>query len=123
MIKDQPCRVMQISCSKSYQGPCRGCSQAHIVARGIFTGKRVEYTCPASQHVAMAFVKCEEYQVMDIGQNDELSLLTASGDLKIDANLPTQTDADHKLSASIMADFADGKKVLVVVQSACGIEK
>lgn len=123
MIKDQPCRVMQITTSKIWKGPYRGCFQSQIIARGIFTGMKFEQAFPTAQHVTMPFVKCDEYQVLDIGNDGELSLMTATYDVKVDVNLPSLTDADHKIAECIKTDFNIGKTVLVTVQSACGTEK
>jgi translation initiation factor 5A len=123
MIKDQPCRVMQITRSKIWKGPYRGCFQSHITARDIFTGKKQEATFPVTQKVNMPFVKRHEYIVMDVGTAGELDLLTSEGATKSNVNLPTGTDADAELAESIQACFSSGKIVVVVVLSACGYEK
>jgi len=123
MIKDLPCKVKEIFTSKIWKGPYRGCFQSKIIAHDIFTGKKFEHTCPASQHVNMPFVKRDEYTVIDIGREGELSLLTPMCDMKVDLNLPTETEDDHKIAEAIKTDFNNGRTVVVVVQSACGVEK
>jgi len=123
MIKDQPCRVMQITTSKIWKGPYRGCFQSHITARDIFTGKKLEATFPVAQKVNMPVVKRHECTVLDVGTAGELDLLTSEGATKSDVNLPTGTDADAELAESIQACFSSGKIVVVVVFSACGYEK
>jgi len=123
MIKDRPCRVDKVGTSKIWKGPFRGCFQSQIVAHCIFTGKKFEHTCPATEDVSMAAVQRQECTVMDIGDDGELSLLTSAYETKSDVNLPTGTDGDRKLAECIKTDFHDGKNVMVVVLSSCGIEK
>jgi len=123
MIKDQPCRVVEVGTSKIWKGPHRGCFQKQIVARSIFTGMKLEHMCPAAEDVRMAAVKRQEYTIMDIGNEGELSLLTPTYDIKADVNLPTETDGDRKLAGCIKTDFHSGKTVSVMVLSSCGVEK
>jgi len=123
IIKDRTCRVDKVGTSKMWKGPLRGCFQSQIVAHCIFTGKKFEYTCPATEDVSMAAVQRQECTVMDIGDDGELSLLTSAFDTKSDVNLPTGTDGDRKLAERIKTDFQNGRNVVVVVLSSCGIEK
>lgn len=124
MIKDQPCRIMQIDkTSKIWKGPHRGCFQSHIIARGVFTGKKEDIFLPVTQKVTMPFVKREECTVIDIGNDGELSLLTAECDIKEDVNLDTRTESDSELAKRIQAGFDADETVVVVVLSACGCSK
>jgi len=124
MIKNQPCRVMQIDkTSKIWKGPHRGCFQSHIIARGIFTGKKEDIFLPVTQKVTMPFVKREECTVIDIGNDGELSLLTPEYDTKDDINLPTGTESDAELAKRIQAGFDAGEMVIVIVLSACDSAK
>lgn len=123
VIKAQPCKVMQISTSKIWKGPHKGCFQTQLVARDIFTGRKFEHTCPAWQKISMPLVNRREYQVVDVGDDGELSLLTPMGDMRIDVNLPTGTDADKQISQRIQTDVNIGKTVFATVASACGTEK
>jgi len=123
MIKDQPCRVMQISApSKIWKGPYSGCFQSQITARDIFTGKKLEATFPVKEKVNMPAVKRHECTVLDVGAAGELDLIFEDA-IKSDVNLPRGTDADAELAESIRACFNSGKNVVVVVLSACGYEK
>jgi translation initiation factor 5A len=124
MIKDQPCRIMQLEkTSKIWKGPHRGCFQTHIIARGIFTGKKEDIFLPVTQKVTMPFFKREECTVIDIGNHGELSLLTAECDIREDVNLPTGTESDAELATRIQAGFDADETVVVVVLSACGCSK
>jgi len=124
MIKNQPCRVLQIDkTSKIWKGPHRGCFQSHIIARGIFTGKKEDIFLPVMQKVTMPFVKREECTVIDIGNDGELSLLTPEYDTKDDVNLPTGTESDSELAKRIQTGFDAGETVVVIVLSACECAK
>merc|ERR1712118_346876 len=120
MIKGNPCKCVEVSTSKTGK---HGHAKAHIVALDIFTGKKMEELCPTSHNLNVPFVKREEYTVMDIQDDDMLSLLTEGGDTKEDLKLPSANEEDEKLAKLIKTDFEEGKTVVVTVQSACGKEK
>merc|ERR1712093_62452 len=126
MIKGHPCKVSEISTSKTGK---HGHAKAHIVALDIFTGKKYEDLCPTSHNVSVPFVKREEYTLMDIGGDGTVSLLDGDGNSKEDLNLPTivkvgeATDADKKVAEQMQADLDAGKSVTVIVLKACGEEK
>merc|ERR1712178_307253 len=61
MIKGHPCKVAEISTSKTGK---HGHAKAHIVALDIFTSKKLEDLCPTSHNVDVPFVKRTEYQVL-----------------------------------------------------------
>merc|ERR550537_1792805 len=119
MIKGHPCKVVEVTSSKTGK---HGHAKAHIVALDIFTGKKMEDLCPCSHNMAIPFVKREEFIIMDIQEDGQVSLLTEGGDAKDDLNMPTLNDDDKKLSEDIKKDFDAGKNCVVIVQSACGME-
>merc|ERR1719443_1680339 len=124
MIRNQPCRVMQIDkTSKIWKGPHRGCFQSHIIARGIFTGKKEDIFLPVTQKVVMPYVKREECTVIDIGHDGELSLLTPEYDTKDDVNLPTGAESDSELAKRIQSGFDAGEMVVFIVLSTCECSK
>merc|ERR1712084_180120 len=107
-----------------------GHAKAHIVALDIFTGKKYEDLCPTSHNLEVPFVKRTEYQLLTAdADSGEVSLLLEDGSTKDDLNLPTfvqqgePTDEDKKVVEDIMKGVDDGKNVIVIVQSACGVEK
>merc|ERR1712113_46399 len=100
------------------------------VAIDIFTGKKYEDLCPTSHNLEVPFVKRTEYQLLTAdADSGEVSLLLENGETKDDLNLPTfvtvgePTEDDTKVVEEIMKGVEDGKKVNVIVQSACGEEK
>merc|ERR1711879_123929 len=128
MIKGHPCKVAEISTSKTGK---HGHAKAHIVALDIFTGKKMEDLCPTSHNVEVPFVNRTEYQILTADESTgEVSLLMESGETKDDLNLPTfknigePTEEDKKCTEEILKliDSTD-KTLTVVVLSACGMEK
>merc|ERR1711988_706362 len=106
MIKGHPCKVAEISTSKTGK---HGHAKAHIVALDIFTGKKYEDLCPTSHNLEIPFVKRTEYQLLNAeADTGEVSLLLESGETKDDLNLPTfvnqgePNDDDKKLVAEIL---------------------
>merc|ERR1719449_194360 len=118
MIKGHPCKCIEVSTSKTGK---HGHAKAHIVALDIFTGKKYEDLSPTSHNVSVPFVKRDEYTLMDIGGDGNVSLLDADGNAKEDLNLPTvvkqgePTDDDKKVTEQMQADLDAGKSVTVIV--------
>merc|ERR1719426_231904 len=89
MIKGHPCKVCEITSSKTGK---HGHAKCHIVAIDIFTSKKYEDLCPASHNIGVPFVKRTELQCLTAdADTGEVSLLLDSGDTKDDLNLPTFT--------------------------------
>merc|ERR1712232_1450348 len=127
MIKGKACKCVEVSTSKTGK---HGHAKAHIVALDIFTGKKYEDLCPTSHNLDVPFVTRTEYQLLSADNDSgEVSLLLESGETKDVLNLPTfvqqgePTDEDKKVVEEIMKGVDDGKNVVVIVQSACGVEK
>merc|ERR1739848_616411 len=82
MIKGHPCKVAEISMSKTGK---HGHAKAHIVALDIFTAKKYEDLCPCSHNMDVPFVKRTEYQCLTADANTgQVSLLLESGETKDD---------------------------------------
>merc|ERR1712150_122561 len=127
MIKGNPCKVAEISMSKTGK---HGHAKAHIVALDIFTSKKYEDLCPSSHNVECPFVKRTEYTLLDADfDTGEVSLLTATGNVLNHLNLPTfnvqgePTEADKQTTLEIKSAHGEGKTVVVIVLEACGKEK
>ena len=61
MIKGNPCKVSDVSTSKTGK---HGHAKCHFVAIDIFTGKKMEDLVPSSHTTSVPFVKKEEFQCM-----------------------------------------------------------
>ena len=95
MIKGKPCKVLDVSTSKTGK---HGHAKCHFVASNIFTGKKQEELCPATHNIDVPFVFRTDYQVMDIGEEDDggyLSLMDTEGShVKIFVFLTCKKDAE-----------------------------
>merc|ERR1712217_753188 len=127
MIKGHPCKVAEVSTSKTGK---HGHAKAHIVAIDIFTSKKYEDLCPTSHNVEVPFVKRTEYQLLNADPGTgEVSLLLGDGHTKDDLNLPTfvstgePTEEDTKVQKEILDGSEAGKTCIVAVLNACGQEK
>merc|ERR1719386_664980 len=120
MIKGFPCKVIEVTTSKTGK---HGHAKCHFIATDIFTGKKMEELVSSSHTVPVPFVKREEYTIMDMPEDGTISFLTAGGEPKDDLNVPNETDEDKKNVEGMKKEFEDGKTVIVIVQSACGREK
>merc|ERR1712003_239487 len=124
MIKGHPCKVTDISTSKTGK---HGHAKCHIVALDIFTSKKYEDLCPASHNMSVPFVKRVEWQCLTADPaTGEVSLLLEDGTTKDDLNLPEftkigePTDEDVKLSKEIVTEMDKNEKtVFCAVLSAC----
>mmetsp|Transcript_11008 Transcript_11008/g.29389 ORF Transcript_11008/g.29389 Transcript_11008/m.29389 type:complete len:169 (+) Transcript_11008:64-570(+) len=127
MIKGRPCKCIEVSTSKTGK---HGHAKCHIIATDLFTGKKYEDLCPASHNLEVPFVKKTELVLLTAdGDTGEVSLLLENGTTKDDLNLPTfvnigePTDDDKKVSEEILKWQEEGKEFMVIVLSACGMEK
>merc|ERR1719221_1394740 len=106
MIKGHPCKVAEISTSKTGK---HGHAKAHIVALDIFTSKKYEDLCPTSHNVEIPFVNLTSYQLLSLDTGTgAVALLLDSGDTKEDLNLPCfktgsePTDDDKKFNKTLL---------------------
>nr|CAB3451682.1 unnamed protein product [Digitaria exilis] len=108
VIKNRPCKVVDVSTSKTGK---HGHAKCHFVGIDIFNGKKLEDIVP--------HVERTEYQLIDISEDGYVSLLTESGNTKDDLKLPT----DENLQAQIKSGYDDGKDLILTVMSAMGEEQ
>merc|ERR1719446_1116064 len=113
MIKGHPCKVTEITTSKTGK---HGHAKAHIVALDIFTEKKYEDLCPTSHNSAVPFEKRTECQALTADEESgAVSLLLESGETKDDLNLPDRvqqgepTDSDKKLSKELVEAVEKGE--------------
>merc|ERR1719253_1459112 len=79
VIKNRPCKIVETSTSKTGK---HGHAKIHIVAIDIFNGKKCEDMCPTSHNMSAPNVTREEYQVLNIDDEDFVSLMLPNGDTK-----------------------------------------
>ena len=118
MIKGKPCKVLSISVSKTGK---HGHAKCNFVATDIFTGKKYEDMIPSTHGTTVPIVNRSDWEVIDIEEGGEMTLMDEAGNQKTDLNLPSfpETMADE-----IRAAWNGGENsVIVTVQAAVGIEQ
>jgi translation initiation factor 5A len=117
MIKGFPCKVSNISVSKTGK---HGHAKCNFTATDIFTGKKYEDMIPSTHGTTVPIVNKSEWEVIDI-DGDELTLMDEAGNQKTDLNLPAYPEG---LADEIRNAWSGGENsVMVTVQSAVGIEQ
>lgn len=115
-INNRPCKVVEVSTSKTGK---HGHAKCHFVAIDIFNGKKVDDIVPSSHNCDVPHVSRTDYQLLDITDDEFVSLLTENGNTKDDLKLP----ADNNLWKQITEGHEQGKDLLVTVLSAMGEEQ
>jgi translation initiation factor 5A len=118
MIKGHPCKVNSISVSKTGK---HGHAKCNFTAIDIFTGKKYEDMIPSTHGTTVPLVVKSEWEIIDIGDDGELTLMDEGGNQKTDMNLP---EFPEGLAKEIKAAWNGGENtVMVSVQAAVGIEQ
>lgn len=118
MIKGKPCKVLSISVSKTGK---HGHAKCNFLAVDIFTGKKLEDMVPSSHGTTVPVVVKTEWELIDIGDDDEVTLMDEGGEQKTDLNLPTVPEG---LGEEIKTAWDGGENtIMVTVQAAVGIEQ
>lgn len=118
MIKGKPCKVLSISVSKTGK---HGHAKCNFTATDIFTGKKLEDMIPSTHGTSVPIVNKTDWEIIDIGEGDELTLMDEGGNQKTDLNLPS---VPEELANEIREAWNDGENsVMVTVQAAVGIEQ
>mmetsp|Transcript_29904 Transcript_29904/g.62508 ORF Transcript_29904/g.62508 Transcript_29904/m.62508 type:complete len:160 (-) Transcript_29904:269-748(-) len=118
MIKGKPCKVLNISVSKTGK---HGHAKCNFTAVDIFTGKKLEDMIPSTHGTTVPIVNKTEWEIIDIGEEGDLTLMDEGGNQKTDLNLPTFPEG---LDDEIRNAWNGGENsVMVSVQSAVDIEQ
>ena len=124
MIKGNPCKVSDVSTSKTGK---HGHAKCHFVAIDIFSGKKMEDLVPAGHTTSVPFVKKEEFQCIDCDEDGFVTVITASGDTRSDLKLPSEMNPTppgaDELSQKIRDFLEKETDFYIIMQSACGIEQ
>jgi len=118
MIKGKPCKVLSISVSKTGK---HGHAKCNFLAVDIFTGKKLEDMVPSSHGTTVPIVNKSEWEIIDIGDDDEVTLMDEGGEQKTDLNLPVVPEG---LGQEIKDAWSGGENtIMVTVQAAVGQEQ
>lgn len=116
MIKSRPCKIMEMSTSKTGK---HGHAKVHLVGIDIFNGKRYEDLCPSTHNIDVPNVSRIDFQLIDISDDGFVTLMTDKGDTRDDLRLPN----DPELAQRIKDEFAkEDNTVLVTVIKAVNEE-
>ena len=115
MIKGRPCKVVDVSTSKTGK---HGHAKCHFVATDIFTGKRFEDLTPSSHNCDVPNVVREDYSLLDVADDDFISLMDDAGNEKSDMRLPE----DDALRSTIVDGFEAEKALVLTVLKSMGEE-
>ena len=142
VIKNRPCKVVSVSTSKtgkhghaksvpassiyesgrasalraSAQGTSHRCN---FVATDIFTGKKLEDIVPSTHGTTVPNVFRSEYTLLDITDEDYLSLMDEGGETREDLKMPERPE---ELVKSIREGFDAGDSLILAVVKAMGEE-
>jgi len=115
-IKGRPCKVVSVSTSKTGK---HGHAKCNFVATDIFTGKKLEDIVPSTHGTTVPNVFKEEYSLLDISDEDYLSLMDENGEVREDLQMPTYPD---ELVKQIRDGFDAGDTLSVWIFKAMGEE-
>eukprot|EP00178_Gracilaria_changii_P011930 TRINITY_DN3363_c0_g1_i3.p1 TRINITY_DN3363_c0_g1~~TRINITY_DN3363_c0_g1_i3.p1 ORF type:complete len:129 (+),score=33.07 TRINITY_DN3363_c0_g1_i3:98-484(+) len=118
MIKGKPCKVSEISVSKTGK---HGHAKAHVFGNDIFTGKKYEDVFPTSHNVDAPFVKKFDGEVVDIDEDGFVSYLDEEGEVQ-EIGLPDGED-DAEMVEQLKAANDEDKNLAVNIISAMGESK
>eukprot|EP00899_Mesostigma_viride_P003979 jgi/Mesvir1/13582/Mv02828-RA.1 len=116
VIKDRPCKVVEVSTSKTGK---HGHAKCHFVAIDIFNGKKYDDIVPSSHNSDVPNVKRTDYVLASISDDGYVSLLMDTGEIKEDLKMPE----DQQLADQIQSMYDAGKDITVSVVAAMGIEQ
>ena len=116
MIKGQPCKVSDVSTSKTGK---HGHAKCNFIAYNIFNNKRLEDMVPSTHGTTVPVVSRMEYTLVDIDDEDYVSLMDENGEIRDDLKLPEYPD---NYAEELKAEFGE-KELLVTVLKACGQEQ
>ena len=116
MIKGQPCKVSDVSTSKTGK---HGHAKCNFIAYNIFNNKRLEDMVPSTHGTTVPVVSRMEYTLVDIDDEDYVSLMDENGETRDDLKLPEYPD---NYAEELKAEF-DKKELFVTVLKACGQEQ
>ena len=116
MIKGQPCKVIDVSTSKTGK---HGHAKCNFVAQNIFNNKKLEDMIPSTHTTNVPVIKRTEYTLMDISDDGYLSLMDENGETREDLELPEFPEN----YARELKDAFESKQLIVTVLKACGKEQ
>lgn len=116
MIKGQPCKVADVSTSKTGK---HGHAKCNFIAYNIFNNKKLEDMIPSTHGTTIPVVSRTEYTLVDISDDDFMTLMDSNGNTREDLMLP---DYPENYASELREEF-EKKQLVVTVLKACGKEQ
>ena len=91
-LKGKPCKVISISVSKTGK---HGHAKANITGLDVFTGRKYVEICPTSHNMVAPAMFRSEWQLTDVSQDGQLTLMDQGGEMKEDLDLPRDTHGEY----------------------------
>lgn len=115
VINNRPCKISSISVAKPGK---HGSTKTNIMAKDIFTNKKVNHVFPTQSTVTIPVFKQEEYSVLNTDDDGYIDLLDSNGE-----QMPNVPIKDDVLLQRITKAFNAGETVLVSVKEFAGERK
>merc|ERR1712076_202097 len=128
MIKGKPCKVKDVSVSKTGK---HGHAKCKFAASDIFTGNTCEELCPSTHSIDVPVVTKKDWMIQGLQDETYVLLMDDEGEMREDLQLPNvtfKTDDDNTQSQLIkdycaMVDEGANIEIYCTVLSAIGLEK
>lgn len=128
MIKGKPCKVRDVSVSKTGK---HGHAKCKFSAVDIFTGNTCEELCPSTHSIDVPVVNKKDWIISGIQDETYVLLMDDDGEMREDLQLPNQhykTDDDNNVSSLIkeyceLVENGSNIDIFCTVISAVGKEK
>jgi len=114
LIKDRPCKIVEMSTSKTGK---HGHAKVNLVGIDIFTSKKYEDISPSTHNMMVPNVVRKEYMLMDVSDDNYTSLMDDDNETREDIKLP-----DGDLGEEIKTKFENDDSIKVTVLKAMGEE-
>merc|ERR1719259_65102 len=103
VMKGRPCKIVEMSTSKTGK---HGHAKVHMVGIDLYNQKKYEDICPSTHNMDVPNVKRLDYQLVDISEDNFLSLMQESGDVREDIKIP-----EGDLGEEIRGKFDSGSSI------------
>mmetsp|Transcript_51758 Transcript_51758/g.121529 ORF Transcript_51758/g.121529 Transcript_51758/m.121529 type:complete len:158 (+) Transcript_51758:23-496(+) len=117
ILKGNPCKVIEVSTSKTGK---HGHAKASITGIDIFTGKKYQDIAPTSHNLMQPIISKKDYHLIQIEEDNFISLMDEDGGIREDLSIDPQGDEIH---LKIKEDFFSNKELMVTVLKCMQKEK
>ena len=114
MINDRPCKIIEMSTSKTGK---HGHAKCKFMGKDIFDYSQHESVQTSTHNVDLPEITRKEYQLSDIADDDYVSMMDDNAEIRSDLKLP-----ENELGKNIKKLFELGEDCVLTVLGACGKE-